>query len=247
MKKINEFIKKCFDFNDTLDGYMCKMKEGNCKYIIKGRVFHTNNAKKHLLSKHSSEYNIKSQEYLVESVTNQPRTTLLSFLSSNTINTPKIIKTVCSKDSFINNIISLFTVNGRPFSLIDDSGFQFLIKPYIQAFQLKINRKNVQNFIKEETIRQKNILKNLLADKILCIKYDTSTRHRKQFLSVNCQFVSFGRISILHLGMRELTTVATGKNLAGLLLSILDEFDITIEQVFAVTVDNGKKARTRVV
>ncbi len=63
MKKESAFIKSCFKFNESLQVFICNLNNNCCKYEIKHKTFHTNNAKKHLLPKHTFEFNYKKKSF----------------------------------------------------------------------------------------------------------------------------------------------------------------------------------------
>lgn len=112
------------------------------------------------------------------------------------------------------------------------------MKPYLQAFKVFVTRESIQDFIRKECNLQKSHLKQFL--KNISIKFDLATRHRRHFLSINCQLICFGKINIFHLSMRELNVNASGEDIADILMSILEEYDISISQIFSITIDNGK-------
>ena len=58
----------------------------------------------------------------------------------------KVISVPLNKDNFIDGLVELVTTNGRPITIIDDSGLKKIITPILEAFGLTINRKNIKDY-----------------------------------------------------------------------------------------------------
>jgi len=58
----------------------------------------------------------------------------------------KYVKVNLSEKSIIDACVDLVTINGRPFSMLNDSGFRRILDPVLNGFQkkLKINSDSIK-------------------------------------------------------------------------------------------------------
>lgn len=112
--------------------------------------------------------------------------------------------------------IGLCTVSGRPFSLMDDPGFQRIVAPIKCALEKKHKKKitisssSIKNSITSEAnlIRQK--ISEEIKNKLVSLKIDAATRLERSFLGINIQFIQDGKIVLRTLGLQELKDKHTG-------------------------------------
>lgn len=69
---------------------------------------------------------------------------------------------------------------------------------------------------------------------------DIASRYNRSVLGVNISYFHDGKIRIRTIGMHVLRFSHTAKNLKELIIKNLEEFSICLDQVIAVTTDNGK-------
>ncbi len=149
----NSYIKNCYVYSEEDLGYKCKLNNGCCNYKIKGEKFHTGNAKSHLTRKHGEEYNnILSCNQIIKTSSfnnSQCENTIFEERAKIRINT--------SKKECINNLISIFSQGGKPFNLCDEPGFQYFVAPYLNYYDITLNKITVQEFIRcKAKKREKN-------------------------------------------------------------------------------------------
>ncbi len=61
------------------------------------------------------------------------------------------VKVAITQNALVDACVDLVTLNGRPFSMMNDSGFRKIIDPIIEALggHFSISDKNIRNFISE--------------------------------------------------------------------------------------------------
>lgn len=139
------------------------------------------------------------------------------FLELVRAKTTRICSSSCSANARIHALImacvELITVNGRPFSLFEDSGFKKILQPLLEFFPKKpiINSRSIPKYIKQMASSYRLELKEELKGKMLSLKIDGVSRHSKSIIGVNAQYVRDGKIFIRTLAMQTLTEKHTGK------------------------------------
>ncbi|KAL5246307.1 hypothetical protein ACI65C_013715 [Semiaphis heraclei] len=120
------------------------------------------------------------------------------------------------KNTLINACIELVSENGRPLSILEDSGFKKILNPLLKAIEPE------------------------LKNRLICLKVDGVTRLDRCILGINCQYFSDGKIKILTLGLIQLLDKHTGSYLKEMLMIILERYSVTSDQIFTITCDNAK-------
>lgn len=144
-----------------------------------------------------------------------------------------------SKSEFIKKIIEHITINGRPIRSVFDTSFSWFIKPYEKAFEMKISLEFMQSQLEYFANLIKAEVTHDLKSKLFCLKIDCATRLFRSFLGVNVQYYKNGNIFVRNLACLELFDRHTGKNLSQHVIEILDDFKLSIGNVFSITSDNA--------
>lgn len=140
----------------------------------------------------------------------------------------------------------MVTVNARPFTCLEDSGFRQLIDPILEALnkesdspQIAINRQNVQADISAMA----NDLRKQIADetrgKLICLKTDTATRLDRSLMGINIQYVHNGKLMLRTLAVKELFKSHTADNLRLDITEVLRRFNLDITSMYSCTTDNA--------
>lgn len=153
----------------------------------------------------------------------------------------KKISIEMTKQNVIDACVELVTINGRPFTLIEDSGFKKLLEPILEGFNDKfsINSQNIRNQISPAAQRVRQEITNIVKNRLLSLKMDCVTRHDRSILGVNIQIIHDDTLILKTLAMVELKVKHTGENLKNEVFSILKRYNILKEQIYTVTTDNG--------
>lgn len=158
---------------------------------------------------------------------------------------PKKVKAVSVKidlETIIDACVKIVTINGRPFTALDDSGFREIIDPLLAALDPKVtlNSKNIQAEIVKRASRVKDKIKNELRGKLVSLKVDAATYHGRSILGVNCQVILNGELTIRNLAMKEMNTAHTAKNLKAEILGVASGFGLTVDNIYSLTTDSAR-------
>ncbi|XP_050528080.1 uncharacterized protein LOC126898183 [Daktulosphaira vitifoliae] len=125
-----------------------------CKKFITGK--HSSNLEKHVFAHHKLQYAdlIKAKNKLKQTIENlDAETSLINKInnSQSTLNnfvsiSKKSIKLNLHKNSLIAACIEMVTINRRPLTLLQDSGFRKILDPVLDAF---LPEKNIEDLIVE--------------------------------------------------------------------------------------------------
>jgi len=113
----------------------------------------------------------------------------------------------------MNASTELVTVNGRPFELLEDSGYLKILNPLLKSLAgldnscNVINKRNVRSNIIDKSNEVVANIKDLVKNKLLCLKMDCASRKDKSILGINVQYAAADTtVTTLHtLAMIELT------------------------------------------
>lgn len=127
-----------------------------------------------------------------------------------------MIKLQATKKDLENNCVELVTVNGRPFSILNDSGFQKIINPIKCAIEDKYKQKfsisseSIQKKISEEATKIRKKISEEIRNNLILTKVDAVTRVDRSFLGVNIQYIKNAKIILRTLALKELKEKHTG-------------------------------------
>lgn len=144
-----------------------------------------------------------------------------------------------------NAIMQIIVFGAIPFTILKSKGFRYLLNPFIAAFrsaglQYSVNRTNTQSKIEEKTEQVKQIIKREVDGKMVCLLLDIASRYNRSIFGINIAYFHNGKVRVRTIGMHSLKISQTARNLYDIVKNKLNEFGIAIEQIFAVTTDNGK-------
>lgn len=149
---------------------------------------------------------------------------------------------------FLQNIVEMVTVNGRPFKSISDSGFQSIIQNQLRKFDAAgcaLNLSDpklpeVKKELSEMACRVRDKIKEEVHRRALALLIDIGTKNRRSIFAISIQYTVNGRLRTRSIGMIELQQSNTGKYLAGVIRDQLTLFGIDVRQILTITTDNGK-------
>ncbi|CAI6373161.1 unnamed protein product [Macrosiphum euphorbiae] len=135
----------------------------------------------------------------------------------------------------------MVTVNGRPLTIFNDSGFSKILRPLTEAIGggFTINSQNIKNHIFNASNVIISNIKNDIKKQLISLKIDSVKRHNRSILGINIQYIKDGKISLKTLAMVELFDKHTAENLKQSLLDVLTKYEITQEQIYTITCDNA--------
>lgn len=149
------------------------------------------------------------------------------------------------EEDILNVLAEIFTVNGRPFTMFKDSGFSKMYKMLIEQIERNSKQKihvdinKIKDHIETTAQAMKEALKKEVKNKPISLMMDIATKNKRAILGINIQYVVGKRIVLRTLGMIRLKESHTGAHLAQVVIGILNDFDISLDQLFSVTTDNA--------
>lgn len=148
-------------------------------------------------------------------------------------------------EALLNICVEMITVDGRPFSIFNDSGFKKIFDLLLQLIKQKegksyhINKPKIISHLQSIRDEIKNKIIEESRQKLISIQLDIATRNKRAILGINMQYFVDKKKAVRTLAMVPIQERHTGKNLAKLVKGSLAEFNISLLQVYSVTTDNG--------
>lgn len=143
-----------------------------------------------------------------------------------------------AKFDLLDACVRLVTIHGRPFSLLDDEAFRDIIN-MIPGQSQQLNAHKVRDVIAEKAISVINEIKAEIKGRVVSLKIDAATCMSRSFLGINMQFIKNNKIQIRTLGVVELFQTHTAEYLKETIVYVCAKFEISMNQIFTVTVDNA--------
>lgn len=202
----------------------------------------------HLLHKSECILEKNGQKCGVKLATTRPFNLKRHVKSQHRDFSAQIVENNCNHNiekELLDMFAEMFAVNGRPFSLFKDSSFQKFYKLLIE--QIEQNKKQkicidldkIKAHINVTSNDIKTTIENEVKNLPIALMMDIATKNNRSILGINIQYVVGNRIVLRTLGMIRLNESHTGRHLAQIVKQKLDDFGISMEQLFAVTTDNA--------
>ena len=155
------------------------------------------NAIKHFINKHESIFIQNFKKYKEKP---QIGLSKYKFEQNTNINADKTSSFKCNKPSFVYNLVDIFVSGGCAFTILENDWFKNILKPFSSELNLKINKNNITTIINHIAEIKRNEITKVFENKIISIKFDGCTKHRRRFLWINGQFYDEG-IKCVNLGI----------------------------------------------
>ncbi|XP_053687850.1 uncharacterized protein LOC128737271 [Sabethes cyaneus] len=136
-------------------------------------------------------------------------------------------------------IVKLVTIHHLPPCAVEWEGMRTLLNPISKALGISLDRFTAQSYVDLVANAVREIITTEVKCRLISVKIDSACRQSKQILAINSQFAVNGEIVVRSLGIIELKEKQTAKQLKTEIIRILDNYNISVEQVFSVTYDNG--------
>ena len=235
-------IRKFFTCNINADSSKCNIAE--CEVVLKGT--HAANLERLVKRQHKEVDKEYCEERAEESAKKRCTESgdSVSTTARQTTLDESLLKTVRVKiDIAMLNAacVELVTVNGRPFRLIEDSGFRKILDPLLQGLGNKacINVENIHEGVTTLANSIRNDIKTDIQNKFISLKIDSATRLNRSILGVNAQYIKDGKPILRTLAMKEMTYRHTSEYIKACVLGVLESYEVSLDQVFSITSDNG--------
>lgn len=132
------------------------------------------------------------------------------------INEINFIKVEMTRRDLENSCVDLVTVNGRPFSILNDSGFLNIVNPIKRALEqarketFSISPESIKKKVAEEANNIRREISEKVKNTMISIKIDAVTRLDRSFLGINMQYIEGSKIVLRTLALAELKEKHTG-------------------------------------
>lgn len=148
---------------------------------------------------------------------------------------------------FIQDCAELVTKNGRPFSLLKDSGLGRIAKETTDLLKtggcnINLNDGNapeVKKYVKELAQKVRAQIKEEVVGKYLSVMLDIVSKNNHSILGIHIQFVVNGILEVRCIGMCQLTRRHKAAYILDVLKKCLEDYNINTRQLISVTTDNG--------
>ena len=144
-----------------------------------------------------------------------------------------------SKEDFKKALNMLVLQNGASFNIFSGAGIDILTRDLGKKFGIKISRENMRQEIQTLAEKKLSDLRSDLNGKLIFLKVDGASRHRRSFLGVNTQFFSSGKILIKTFAVIDIHARHKAEDIQNALEKVLDKFGIRKEQILGISTDNG--------
>lgn len=141
--------------------------------------------------------------------------------------------------------VELITANALPLAVVESPAFKKIIEPYAtalrrQGIELNINKRAIKACIEKRAIE---IKKQIIAEtkgRLVHLMMDIATRYNRSVLGINLKYMLNGSLVIRTIGMETLHFAHTAENLRVMIIKKLEEYELSLENVFSITTDNGR-------
>lgn len=149
------------------------------------------------------------------------------------------------QNEILNAWSEIVTINGRPFSMINDSGMQKLMD-LLLSLNDKLTERKIQidvPKIKECVINVSDKMKKQIMDetkdRLISLALDICTKCGRVILGINIQYMWNGRVVVRTLGMPRLKESHTANHVSEVVKNTLKSYNISVKQIYCVTTDNA--------
>lgn len=149
-----------------------------------------------------------------------------------------------SREDFLMGCTEMITLNGRPFSVVDDSGLRRIFDPIVSSFErmstpVTINPPQLKHHANEFLKIVKEKISAEMKGKLLALELDLTKHFQRCFLGVNARFSMENETVVRTLALRRILVSTSALNIALEIEKILKEYEVGIDDVYAITTDNG--------
>ena len=179
-----------FAFDKATNSSKCN----DCNIVMMNN--HPENLMRHLKRKHVASYDIIDfkRRNLNKKARNENSLTHSRFSMENFVSVKRIQRRInisITANEIKEACVEMVTINGRPLSILEDSGFRRILNPILNGFddKITINKHNIRDdIIYKAKIIRLEIAENL-KNKMFSLKIDSASRLDRSILGINVQFI----------------------------------------------------------
>lgn len=149
-----------------------------------------------------------------------------------------------SRKDFLSGCLESVVINGRPYSIFEDSGFKKIVRPITKAFLISgrpvsFDRCILQNYAINVHDLVKSHIKSEIDGKMISLKLDLTTHMHRCIFGVNVQFYVQDTLVVRTLAMKRFLEDTKAANLAIELKNIMEDYGVDAKRIYTITTDNG--------
>ncbi|XP_032830498.1 uncharacterized protein LOC116954144 [Petromyzon marinus] len=243
-ERTNPF-RNFFIYNPANDTSTCTI--GNCQRVMAGQ--HAANLERHVRYVHPEEIDLATRRDAQarndagpppgygEPSGKKPRLAAggrHAAVDPGAVKKPKCIPVKITAEQIRDACTELVTANGRPFSLMDDTGFRKLVDPLLDGLRgsLAVDADSVRENVSAAAAAARDLVRAELRDALVCLRLDAASRFGRSVLAIGVQLVRDGALALRTLAARE---VAGGEDLAAVVVGVLHDYAVDVANVYSVT------------
>ncbi|XP_062716790.1 uncharacterized protein LOC115265845 [Aedes albopictus] len=143
------------------------------------------------------------------------------------------------RQKFYEACVKLVTKHNLPLCCFDWEALRLILDPLAEALNTTINRKNMKNHLQRISGSIIEGIKQEISERLISIKIDSASRFGRHILCINAQYELNHEVMTRTLCMIEVKESQTAKFLKIQILEVLKRFNISLDQIFSITSDNG--------
>lgn len=223
-----------FIYDEETNGSHCEI--GGCIFpTLKGKK--SSNLNQHIKKRHAeafAELNIKKNNNLALNKNHAKK--------ARTNDT--VVNVNISRKEFVSGCLKFVVLDGRPFNIFRDIGFQQIVSPILREFDrinehIPLGLHYIQRIAKNVQIYIVNQIKSEMMGKLVSLQLDLTNHFQRCILGISVQYYVGNELVLRVLAMRRLQESTSALNLATEIRRILGEYDVDVDNIYTVTTDNG--------
>lgn len=188
----------------------------------------------HVKRRHKHYYQRELNEKIEEYLTKRPK---LKRKSS-------IVSVKLDREDILLGFLELLVINCRPFRMLKDSGMRRILRPILESFKgARVPISTDPDYLKNQACRVQEIIKNKIKSefkgRLVSLQLDIATRLQRRILGVNVHYYEKDKSILRTIGMKQMNESTESLVIALEVEKILNEFDSQVDDIYAVTTDNG--------
>lgn len=142
-------------------------------------------------------------------------------------------------DEFRSGIVEMPAKQSISFNFFNSDACNKTIGPLAKALGMTVNAQSVSAEVTRVASEIRKIVSENIQNRMICLKCDSASRRDKKVFGINCQYLKNGVVHVQTLSMLEIFERQTTVNLKERILQVLEQYKISVLNVYGVTVDNG--------
>lgn len=222
-----------FIYNEGTNKSNCQ-SEGCSFPVMNGK--HTSTLEAHIKCRH--------KETFAELIEKKRKLSSSKRQIHKTQNKDTVINVKISRKAFISGCLQCVILNGRPFSMFQDDGFQLIVSPIMREFErvnepVPISANYIQNIAKHVQMYVVDKIKSEIKGKLLSLQLDLTNHFQRCILGINVQYYVQNQLVLRVLAMRRMNVGTSALNISNEVRKVLEDYGADVDHIYTLTTDNG--------